>query len=722
MKKIHARLLLLAGLAALLFQMYGGTTPAQQQTPGPAQPKLKQQADEDVVRISTELVQTGVSVFDRQGKFVEGLNKEDFELKVDGRPVDVSFFERITSGSAGEEEQITTARSPSAKWNEPVKDALVAKPPNRGRVIIFFVDDIHMAFDSLARAKANITRFIDREMSQNDLVAVTSSSGQIGFLQQYTDNKDVLRMAVSRLNYRNFGTRDIEAPIMTDGQAVLITQGDKLVTGFFVGETMRILSVPQPTAEALVRMRARILSEQTVGFSKATLSTLETLTRRAAGLPGRKLVFFISDGFPLNTTRSNTSERLQQIADASIRAGVIIYTLDSRGLVTDMMDATVESPPTGYVAFITRTVGEDVLSKLAADTGGRFVHNTNDLGPEITKALKDTSVYYLLAWRPSEERSGKKFRRIQIRVKNRPELSVRVQRGYFDDRPEDNQKDATNAKNVDPLRKAIDSLFPKRDIPTRLALTYMDTTVMGSLLVASMKVDAGALRFEQEGRAPAALIDITGTIYDAKGKALESFRHRLTVTPPASAEAKPPDIVFNYRATLKPGLYHVRVAAVDRASGLTGSAREWVEIPDLVKERFTLSSLIVGERKPGLSVEQKTSDAWVEGMNVSVDRRFDRSSNLRYLIYVYNAARGRATAPNSAPKVTLQAQIFRGDQLVVTMPPREPSPEPQDPAHLAYAAEIPLQALRAGHYVLQLTAIDRVTNARASQTVGFEVQ
>ena len=59
------------------------------------QPADKSQSADDVLRINTELVQTGVTVFDKQGRFVDGLKKEDFELRVDGRPVSISFFENI---------------------------------------------------------------------------------------------------------------------------------------------------------------------------------------------------------------------------------------------------------------------------------------------------------------------------------------------------------------------------------------------------------------------------------------------------------------------------------------------------------------------------------------------------------------------------------------------------------------------------------------------------
>ena len=298
-------------------------------------------------------------------------------------------------------------------------------------MIVFFVDDIHLAPDSMKTARDTIIKFIDTEMGPNDLVAVTSSSGQVGFLQQYTDNKEVLKMAVSRLSYRAWGSRDTEVPVMTDGAAVLINQGDRAVTGYFVAETVRLGYVPPSSAAEIVKVRARILGAQIAGLNKATLSALETLARRAAVIPGRKLIFFISDGFPIDASHSDTPERLRRIGEASMRSGVMVYTLDARGLVTDMMDATVENPPTGIAAIALRTVGEDGLNALAEETGGRFIHNRNFLLPEVTKALRETSNYYLLAWRPNEEPNGKKFHRIKVVIKNRPDLSVRVQRDYY---------------------------------------------------------------------------------------------------------------------------------------------------------------------------------------------------------------------------------------------------------------------------------------------------
>ncbi|HEX8746985.1 MAG TPA: VWA domain-containing protein, partial [Pyrinomonadaceae bacterium] len=610
-----------------------------------------------------------------------------------------------------------------------VRGTTGTKPLDRGRIIAFFIDDMHMAFDSLKRAKEAVTRYIDKEMGQNDLVAITSASGQIGFLQQYTDNKDVLRAALARISYRNLDPRDTERPPMSIYNALLIDRGDQGVNTYFIDETMRQNpGMGFPTAQAIVKGRANVLLQQMERTNRATLSTLEGLARSASGLAGRKLIFFISDGIFLDARNGSTLERVRNIVDASARSGVVIYSMDAKGLVTGLPEAGTDVPfdPSGRMqqaGGAEIAASQDVMNALAVDTGGRLIYNTNKIETGMTRALSETSLYYLLAWRPAgEEGRGKKFHRIEVGIRNRPELSVRVQRGYFDNTPEKRQTEKASVKTsapVDPLHKALNSLFPQRGLPTRLALSYMDVPVTGSTLVASMKVESGALKFQQRDGKSGAVVDIAGVIIDSQGKSMGRFRERLTVTSSAqTTDANLPDIVYNYRATLKPGLYQVRVAARDDASGQTGSATQWVEIPDLSRQHLALSSLIVGERRPYAAPEEKRAESLTEGVAVSVDHSFGRASSLRFLVYIYNAAR----AASAQPDVALQVQIFRDDQPVVTTPLRRVSTESQDLARLAYAAELPLQEMSAGQYILQVTAIDRIAKTSASQRIRFEVQ
>src|SRR5258708_2225935 len=172
---------------------------ARAQTP----PQPAQQPD-DVLRINTELVQSDLMVFDKQGHFVDGLQREQFELNVDGKPQPISFFEQVKAGTSRERAQLVAVSNNSAPAEKttPTNDS-------RGRTIVFFIDDLHLSLDSLGRTRKMLARFIDQEMNDNDRVAIASTSGDIGFLQQFTDNYSVLRAAVGRLTQHPYNVRDM---------------------------------------------------------------------------------------------------------------------------------------------------------------------------------------------------------------------------------------------------------------------------------------------------------------------------------------------------------------------------------------------------------------------------------------------------------------------------------------------------------------------------------
>src|SRR5688572_21617088 len=138
----------------LILSVLAGSARGQQ---GVVQP----QSPDDVLRINTELVQTGVAVFDKEGRFVDGLKKEDFELRVDGRAVPISFFENIVAGSR--RDRLT--RAPAERGAAAEDPA----PSFRQRVVVFFLDDRHLSLDSVGRTRKMLLDFIEREMGQNDL-------------------------------------------------------------------------------------------------------------------------------------------------------------------------------------------------------------------------------------------------------------------------------------------------------------------------------------------------------------------------------------------------------------------------------------------------------------------------------------------------------------------------------------------------------------------------
>ena len=226
-------------------------------------------SQDDVVRVYTELVQTDVMVFDKGGRFVDGLTKENFELRIDGKPRPIEGFEKITAGS-DEESQLAAARGATTiNTKRPV-------PLDRGRIIFFYIDDFHMDLAGFKAVREVIASFIDKEMGQNDQAAIASATGQIGFLQQLTNDRTMLKLAVDRLNPRSYSVRDSERPPMTEYEALLIDRMDRDVLDFFVTETLRQNpGLSRDAAAAIVRGRAQAIQSQAARFNQNTLDGLQ---------------------------------------------------------------------------------------------------------------------------------------------------------------------------------------------------------------------------------------------------------------------------------------------------------------------------------------------------------------------------------------------------------------------------------------------------------------
>ena len=252
-------------------------------------PQSPPEQAETVVRINTQLVQTDVMVFDKQGKFVTGLRPQDFELHIDGKPRPISFFEVVSIGSANEESQVAAARNLQS-----VKDINAPVPANLdcGRVIFFYVDDLHLSPTNLVPARKVLLKYVDEEMRQNDEAGIASASGQIGFLQQLTDNKTVLHAAIERLKARPYSVGDSERPAMTEYQALAIERNNRHVIDFFVDEIMKDLptmstiaapgGLPRGRAEQHVRDRAHTVLQQAATIASQSLFGLESLVRSTA--------------------------------------------------------------------------------------------------------------------------------------------------------------------------------------------------------------------------------------------------------------------------------------------------------------------------------------------------------------------------------------------------------------------------------------------------------
>ncbi len=715
------------------------------------------QDDDEVIRVNAEIVQTDVTVVDKRGRFVEDLKPEQFELKVDGRVVPLSFFERVSAGGADEESKLNAARgvkTPTA--NTHARETTRQVIEGRGRVIFFFVDDLHLAADSLSRTRKSLIKFIDEQMASGDVVGIASTSGRVGFLQQLTDNKTVLRAAVERLAYsRNTETYAGKVPISEADSNRIVNHRDGDLFNYLVEATKNEYQMGGMGIVNMVRNRLRQINAQGMQAEQATFAGLFGLLGSSRPLAGRKLVCFISDGFVSDYRRSNGPDVLRIVTEEAGRRGAGGLTHAPRGTVGAPARAPRRHADPGR-SFFDAKMTQEPLERLAAETGGRVFLNNNSFNDAFAQGVRESSNYYLIAWRPESDAQRAGDSRIDVSIKGRTDLRVQLRRRYFSARASSNtadkSRDTTAVKDTSStaapssttptatpsttstpsesasstssssstsgpsstqqpsgesaesaLRAALASLYPLKEVPLALSVGYLDAPGKGTVLAASMEIDVSALDFG-ELEMEDAKADVWGVAIDDRGS-FASFKQVLTLEREKLHRRRLRFVQWGQQLPLKPGLYQVRVAARDRRTGRVGSASQGVAIPEPTSP--ALRRIFLAETRAG--VAEPT-------VPVNVTRRFSRRSRLRFQTFVYNA---QGPSPSD---VTLRVELLRDGASVLTLPDANPSRGgAADPARLPFSGEVSLAELPPGRYVIQISAAPQ-SKLAVTQQANFIIE
>jgi len=312
-----------------------------------------------------------------------------------------------------------------------------------------------------------------------------------------------------------------------------------------------------------------------------------------------------------------------------------------------------------------------------------------------------------LAWRPEGPAQTKdSFRRIEVKIKERPDLTVRVRSGFFAIDPA-NTKASETAGNLsvdDQLLAAIRAAYPRQGIPLTLSVGYLDKADEGMMVAASVQVD---LNTEQPGAENnESELNVIGAVVDDGGNILSSLKQKVTIPAGDAARSGPVVLTLQF-PKVAPGLRQVRIAAHDSKSGRIGSMRQWVEIPNLTSAGLALSSIFLSE---GLTASQKPA--------IKPDGRFTQGGKLRFQTYVYNATRS-----GSKPNLVLQLELRRDGQTVIQTPPSPVTTEGvTDLARIPVVGEFPLASFPPGQYELSLLVTDQGSSKNATQRASFSIR
>ncbi len=713
-----------------------------QQTPAPQTAPGQEQVDDDddeVVRITTNLVQVDAVVTDRDGKQVTNLSAEEFEILENGKPRQVTNFSYVrvaqpATATAPEPEQ---PRDRKANAGPPVPPARL-RPEQVRRTFALVVDDLGMSAESMHFTRQAIRKYVNEQIEPGDLVAIVRTSAGAGALQQFTNDRQALERSIERVRWsprRGTGASVFEAPLDATGS----------------GGPSGGVDADRTSASDFDEYRQE-------RFTIGTMGALSLVVGGLREMPGRKAVVLFSDGFPLRNSRGDAPRYinpLDRLIDLANRASVVFYTIDARGLqplgpfASDNTSGSPQAPsgaggggtvggppgiPTHQIGQLLSTRGNYLhatqggLSALADATGGTSLINANDLNKGIRRALDDTSGYYLIGYRPDDAAfdsvTGRpRLNRVEVKVKGGSGLRVRSRTGYLG-RPETETRPVPQTR-AGQLMAALVSPFGAAGVSLRLTSFFIDAPDGATSVRSMLLIDPRTLTFlrQPDGQQQTKL-DIIAVTFGEDGRVIDQINRIETIRVPADSleRFKKEGMVYDLNVPVKkPGAYQLRVAVRDSATERTGSASQYVEVPDLNKKRLTLSGLVVAAPQ---ETAAKVMPATLSDQQAdAATRRFRRGALLDYGFVIYNAKPERASG---RPNLTIQARLFRDGQQVYAG-----QPQPFDPAQQSGLARIEaagrLQlgaALEPGEYVLQIVVTDSLagkSHAVATQWIDFEL-
>jgi VWFA-related protein len=460
------------------------------------------------------------------------------------------------------------------------------QPDRIARTIALVVDDLGLSFRSVVDVRAALHKYIDTQVQPGDLVAIVRTAGGIGSLQQFTTDKRLLHMAAERVQW------DFRSRHGVEWYEAAGTSG-------FVGRIANRESADLRDAMASV----------------GSFGALAYIARGVAELPGRKCIVFLSDGFEdLFIDRGESGRMWRAMSHMLGRAnaaGVVVYTIDARGLQTGGLtaednpqrvqtgnqgtydaEALVRESAAGRMNALIDS--QESLQFIADQTGGLAVANTNDLNLGISRVLADQQGYYLLGYAAPRgaPRSGWDQNRVKVRV-TRPGLRVRARQGFF------GPSDPNEPKGFghDTLTTAALSPFASGDLTVRLTSMFGHDTKQGGYVRSLLFIDTSDLHFDEDqpGR-HTATFQVNLLAIGDNGEVLAELRRLVPVAldDEQFQLAKRRGIVYNVRTRVKePGGYQMRAAVRDVNTTRTGSASQYLEVPKVGAGRLALSGVLL---------------------------------------------------------------------------------------------------------------------------------
>ena len=426
-----------------------------------------------------------VLVTDAKGNPVHGLTKADFIVLEDGVPQTISNFSAYDDGTS-RVSSVNAVEAPPMIEEKPL--------PRR---FIFFVDDMAVQQHARRSLIRHANALVD-QLRDGDMAAVLRPTGVNRVAQDYTTDRNALRK------------------VLTEAIESCTVRGD-------APGLQEMLILGRSLAEAHnedVKNHARgVYALQVRGRVQQRLAQLRAIIGSTAGIEGRKVLVVITAGLPSYPGRDAVEFEdqlkpgvvrqvtawgqtgdfkpfIDEVARTAAANGVTIYALEPEVPASPSVNKSASSRTVGSTqrkkpgllshtndeATVNHVAGSQImpaqmlpellhyrgetLTSLTEKTGGKWFRGVGGIDDVFRQVASDLRVYYSLAYRATS--TGDQPRRIEVKIRNRPELRARTRTDVIDRSPEQEMADLTFAnllfpRDLNELKVAVTAGTPVRN-------------------------------------------------------------------------------------------------------------------------------------------------------------------------------------------------------------------------------------------------------------------
>ena len=522
---------------------------------------------------SVNLVRVPVVIRDKQGHTVGTFRKEDFQLTDRGKAQYISQF--AIEGSAVPK----PAAKPSTEEEIPWAPAAVGSKlvvPTRFTAFVF--DDVHSKTGDLMNARIAALKHMEQQgIRPQDRVALLTLSGKVSL--EFTNDPAKFRETLMKIMpmppHKTFPPASFFVADQwmnrDDKQALAIETG--IVSACIPG-----VADPGKLAESVLREAVNAGRGEAI----ANFRTLSNMVRLLSAMPGDRTMIFSSPGMYVP---DELQKDLTESIDRATRAGVVINTLDARGVYTidpigDIPGCFPLDPQTSllvsrYDSFENLAQGM-TLEDLAHSTGGS-TSSDNDLLGGFNRLANPPEYVYYLGFYPKDLKPDGKYHEIKVKLVDTKGLSLQARRGYW---APSHEEDAAAAATRE-IGEAVFSRDELRDVPIEIHSQFFKTTDEDAKLKVATHLDIRQLPLRKEDDRNRDDVTLVCALFDGNGNYIKGTQKvvELRLKDENLDRRRAGGVTVNSDFDVKVGPYMIRVVVRDAEGRQMAAANGVVEIP-----------------------------------------------------------------------------------------------------------------------------------------------